>query len=457
MITQKPEEVVEDTANFHDSSSIQSRSSFSSSSSHSYTSTIGYSQESWDDFRPRVEKLCEVLWPPPKSIGQFLATCMRKHRMFRSFVPPVEAPLIERLREGDYNRITGITLPSSYGKEAQKLILRTSRWNEGRPDRELAILSYVRQRTAIPVPEIVARDLSCNNALGKPYAIQRWVPGSDLSSIWDKISHRQRCTIACEIGRVLKILLSLESLVPGLIEAAPTDTAFTPDPKIVPFELKEPDGELIEEPVQEATSNVEAPRAPETTGDFFKFQFRRWQAYALTRPFERDIALFNSLLEAVCEMDDMGLFRDDGHCLCHVDLDSRNIMAEVQPDGSIKVRAVLDWDEAVIAPKFVNCQPPWWLWEEDGDERVDEQGLPTWPYELEAASSFPGTPEKQELKRLFEQHAGPEYRQLAYDEHSRLSRGLFILATQGLPASEHYKAAERILREWKAFRQSLAK
>lgn len=155
-------------------------------------------------------------------------------------------------------------------------------------------------------------------------------------------------------------------------------------------------------------------------------------------------------------MDAMGLFNNsDMHCLCHVDLHSGNIMAKVQSDGSIKITAILDWDEAVIAPRFVNCQPPWWLWAEEGDERIDEEGLLPWPYELEAASDFPATAEKQELKRLFEECAGPEYWHLAYDEQSRLSRGLFTLATQGLPASEHYKAAERILREWKVLRQTL--
>ena len=47
----------------------------------------------------------------------------------------------------------------------------------------------------------------------------------------------------------------------------------------------------------------------------------------------------------------------------------------------------------------------------------------------------------------FEEHAGPEYSRLTYEEHSRCGRGLFRIAKEGLPANEHWKAAERIVKE----------
>lgn len=451
--TQRLREIAEDMADDIDGISVHSCSSISSSvhSERSESSTIGYSQESWNDFKPRVEELCGVLWAPRHSFGQSVFKGLRSNRILRYLVPPTQAPFVERLRGGDYNRITGITLPSTQGKDTQKLILRTSRWDEGRPERETTILNYVHQRTSIPVPEIVVTDFSSDNALGKPYVVQRRIPGGDLNSLWNSLNHAQRSTIACELGGVVKTLLSLESPVPGLIEVTSPSNDLA-HPTIIPFEMKEPGGELIEEFL---VSQKDAPQIRQTVGEFFKHQFGTWKAYALARPFERDITLYSGLFEAVLEMDDLGLFNTSTHCLCHVDLHSRNIMAEIQPDNSIKITAILDWDEAVVAPKFVNCQPPWWLWEEEGDERVDENGIFPWPYELEASKDFPSTPENQELKRLFEEHAGPEWRFLAYDEASRLSRGLFVLAKEGMPASEHYKTAERILREWKILRNSL--
>ena len=199
-----------------------------SSSTHSDTSTLGYADvESFADFKPGVEKLCKALWPPPKSVSRRIATHLRASKFFRSFVPSPQIPLIERLKGGDYNRITSITLPSSYGSAAPKFILRNSRWaGQGRPDRDVAILDILRQRTSIPVPKVVAWDFASDNPLGKPYVIQQRVHGSDLNSIWGKSSHVQRCTIACEMGSVVKSLLTLESPRPGLIDAPSTEKVF---------------------------------------------------------------------------------------------------------------------------------------------------------------------------------------------------------------------------------------
>ena len=107
--------------------------------------------------------------------------------------------------------------------------------------------------------------------------------------------------------------------------------------------------------------------------------------------------------------------------------------------------------------KFVNCMPPAWLWDDGQANQVDEHGLDPWPYELRGANDTPSTPEKQEIKRVFEENAGPEYPSLAYDEHSRLSRALFRIARDGLDDNSNWKAAERILEEWEILRQSLMK
>ena len=147
-----------------DSISIGSRPP-ASFSSHSDTSTLGYADvEPFAEFKPRVEKLCEALWPPPKSISRRIATHLREKKIFRSFVPSPQTPLIERLKGGDYNRITSITLPSSYGSAISKFILRSSRWaGQGRPDRDVAILDFVRKRTSIAVPKVVAWDFSSDH------------------------------------------------------------------------------------------------------------------------------------------------------------------------------------------------------------------------------------------------------------------------------------------------------
>jgi len=417
-------------------------------------------QEAEELFSQRVEKLCQILWPPPKSIKHRLSICLRANKLLGSLVPAPQIPLIERLRGGDLNHITGITLPLSNSEEDRNLILRVPSWDQKWLDRDEAILNYVRQKTGIPVATIAATDFSCDDPLEKPYMLQYRIPGSDLNIVWDNLSHLQRCTVAGELGRIIRTLLSLESPVSGLVEAAPANTPTADCFSIVPFELDISEDDLVEKPKRETLGGVTAPRNPQNTLDVFKSQLECWRTIALAHSsgeIDNEVALWDSMLKAVHEMDDLGLFKADPNCLCHVDLHSGNIMVEIQSDVSIKITAILDWDEAVFAPKFVNCTPPAWLWDDDYVNLVDENDLDPWPYELEGANTTPPTLEKQEIKRIFEEHAGPEYPHLAYDEHSRLSRGLFRVAKDGLNDSSSWKAAERTLREWESLLQSLTK
>ena len=59
-------------------------------------------------------------------------------------------------------------------------------------------------------------------------------------------------------------------------------------------------------------------------------------------------------------MDDTGFLCDDGYSRCHLDLNAapRNVMVNIQADGSAAITGILDWDSAVFGPKFVGCAPP---------------------------------------------------------------------------------------------------
>ena len=435
----------------------------SSTSGRSYTSTIKY-DESFEELRPRVDKLCRILWPLQKSFKNFFlnsqaAAHLRTLKFFGPLVPSAQVPIVERLRGGDYNRITSITLPPSYSVAYHELILRTPRGEEGRPDRDVATLNYVRERTSIPVPSIALQDFTSDNPLGKPYVLQQRIPGTDLNIIWDQLNHSQRCTVARELGGVFRTLLSLMSPISGLIESSlnSTETDIAGCPKVISFELRAEDGELLKGLSQEAAINAEDARPLESTLVFFNTYFSRWRAAALASncgKVDNEVELYDAMIKVVQEMDERGLFKPDAHCLCHVDLHTRNIMAQVQPDSSLKVTAILDWDEAVFAPKFVACEPPWWLWD-DSEHHIGEDGLGTWPYEVEGANDVPFTPERQELKRIFEEHAGPEFVHLAYEAYARFGRGLFRIAKEGMPASHHWKAAVRIVKEWDVLQESL--
>ena len=438
------------------SPAMSDNNSIHSSSEHSDTSTLRYEQESFELFRPRVEKLCEMLWPPQPSIRQSLscskiATRMHTNRLLRLLVPSPQAPLIERLRGGDYNRIVGISLPSSKTthNHGRNTILRVPRWGQGQIDRVVATLDYVRQGTSIPVASVIAKDSTRDNPLESPYVLLDRVAGSDLEVLWTTLNHSQRCTVAQEVGRVKRGLLALESPVTGHV--APSSNCIeTKNPHvIVPFEVKNADEDLPDELQPQSSHVTRGSRESQTTLDFFKCQIGRWRAVDVARNasmVDRTIGLWDGMLKVVEEMNSLGLFTVERHCLCHVDLYPRNIMVRVQHNGSVQVTGILDWDEAVVAPKFVNCEPPGWLW---GFTPYD-----LWPCEMPGANDTPSTAENQELKRIFEEHAGSEFKTLAYDEHFRMSRALFRIAVFGLTSSENYSAADRIIEDWERLRHT---
>ena len=422
-------------------------------------------REAQEHFNKRIEQLCQDLWPPPQSIKHRLlsskaAVRLRTKSMFRQIVPQPEVPLIEHFKGGGYNHITAVRLPPSYVKDGNRdLILRIPREDESRPDHQAAMLDFVRSRTSIPVPTIVAADFTGKNTLEKPYVLQNRIPGQDLESLWDGLSHSQRCVVATELGKVVNALLLTESSVTGTIEAdprgmdAPKGSAI-----IVPWKL-ESRGKILEELEPERSSSSQTPEPRKRTLEFFKSYLGRWRKGALDSNLgevDDEVLLFDSLLLMAQEMNDMGLFKPDTNCLCHLDLhELRNIMVQVDSDYSLRVTGILDWDEAIVAPKFVNCQPPGWLWGYDKDTHEDENGLLPWPYELEGANNEPATPEKQELKQLFEEYAGPDYPRLAYDTPSRFMRTMFRIAIDGLNTNWHCHAAERVVKEWNDLRPSL--
>ena len=422
-------------------------------------------QEAEDAFNQRIEKLCQDLWPLPTSIkhrfsASQAATRLRSNRFFRSFLPAPQVPLIQHLKGGGFNHITSITLPPSYAEGHRNLILRIPREGRSRPDQQVATLNYIRQRTSIPVAGIEHMDFTCDNAVGKPYVLQHRIAGRDLDSVWDDLSHLQRCIVAKEVGRFIRTLLSLESPFAGTIEAATKCSSTSAElPNIIPFILTDARGDFVGEPEPDNATGARTSRSHETTLDFFEHYLSRWRKSALEESLgeiDCEVELYDDLLKVVREMDVLDLFKPDLNCLCHLDLHPRNIMVEIHSKDSLQVTGILDWDEAVVAPKFVNCQPPGWLWGYDKDTHTENSLLP-WPYELEGANFTPSTKEQQELKLIFDDNAGPEYPRVAYDESSRLIRGIYRIATHGLTANWFYTAAERIVKEWKILRPNLAR
>ena len=415
----------------------------------SETSTIEYEQESWVDFGPRVEVLCRLLWPQlygrKKSLWQGSIMRLLLHRRKpRSSQPPI----ITRAHGGDFNRIVNITIPSSKKDPARDFILRVPRWGQGSIIQLIDTLEYVRHNSQIPVAAVEKYDSSCDNPLRKPYILQHRLPGADLERQWDTLLHSQRCEIAREIGSVIKSLLSLQSPVTGHVRSHASvnnGDSFT----VAAFHLTDTEG-IDFESQEEYSLHFGSRREKETTLDLFKCQISRWRTVdekaCVT---DRTIELWDKMDQVVNEMGDRGLLETGLNCLCHTDLYPRNIMAQTQSDDSIHLSGILDWDEAVIAPNFVCCEPPAWLWGFKAAHTYPT-GFPTWPYEAPGANDEPSNKEQKQIKMIFEEQMGPAYLRLAYDAEYRILRGLSRVMLFGLTSSENYDATERLISDWEA-------
>lgn len=409
----------------------------------------------------KIEKLCKTLWPPSNTLKDRFAMTLRRSKLFRSMLSAPEDVQIMRTEGGDLNHITMITLPPRYATKVQgpDLILRNPRHAYCNPTRDVGILNYVRTHTTIPIATVSRADFTSDNPLESPYVLQHRIPGTSLAEVLSTLKHNQKCQIAKQLGQITRHLFSVESPVAGLIEATRSpDTQPAETFKIIPFEVTD---RGKSQPLQDRSPYDALPTTgiTQSTADLLLSQYERWRLLNIEWPHELDF--WDRLIATVREMCLHGFFDHPDlqtHCLCHVDLHMGNIMVQTSnhDNDTATITGILDWDEACFAPKFVNCMPPAWLWVgEDGYEalQTDEEGGDPWPYEMPGAESVTlESKGNEEVKRCFEEEAGEAYTSWAYEERFRVARCLFRIAKDGVRATGHFKAGERIMSEWEELR-----
>ena len=433
----------------------------------SQTSTEEYCQNPFEEFSLQVKELCEQFWmaqPKPENNDDSASAA-------HNGIPSIAGPLgpkkftLERMNGGGFNRVIGIDIADPRGESVRpsRLVLRVPRFVHARPDRDVATLRFVRKYTSIPVPEVVTYDFTKNNPLNSPYLVQARIPGHSLQnnpgpSYYPNLSHKQKCIVAKELGRILREIQAVEHSSPGLIEAA-IDSESGQDYIVRHLEISAGsagiDAELDlntklpffqpriygADPDASEGPSGQSIRFDQSTYYFFLVQFGRLRASEL----RRDPAMigwwhyYERLAIMARQMDDLDLMGDGRNCLCHLDLNTapRNIMAHVDSDESLTISGILDWDSAIFAPRFVGCVPPMWIWAWS-DEEEDETH----------ANDTPSTSEQQELKQLFEDAVGPTFLEFAYRPEYRLARRLFQFATDGMRTSEEVTEVESLLAEW---------
>ncbi|KAL4946725.1 kinase-like domain-containing protein [Aspergillus oleicola] len=377
--------------------------------SQSDSSTVIYDHEPFEIFKARVLKLAQTVLNPAN--GEIS---------------------IERMHGGGFNRIIGVSVTSDNGPATGQYVLRVSRFEAASLERDLAPLQLLRQQSEIHVPDVVAFDTTTRNALENPYMIQRRIPGSSLFPNYPNLPHDMKCAIATELGKVYSEMHSIKSVTAGRLTLSPSQES------------------LMIQPFGDTSTDLLVPYengpAAKTTSELLCLLLTCWKEQAAAEGPNQSvrISFFDQFLTTASEMNALGILNEDSYCLCHLDLEPRNIL--VMPPSSNQPQAItgiLDWDSAIFAPPFMSCSPPMWLWawnDDDEDERL--------------ADNAPSTPEFAELKHSFEEAAGPTYHRFAYGAQYRLARKLFKFALDGLQTNEDMMDAESLLTEWAQVQQS---
>ncbi|KAK0610550.1 hypothetical protein B0T17DRAFT_544888 [Bombardia bombarda] len=354
--------------------------------------------------------------------------------------------VVDRMRGGGYNRIIGLARQYRDGSETQ-YILRIPRLDEARVSDDIAVLRFVQQNTKIPVPEVVLFDDTEDNAIGRQYSLQNRIGGTVPASAFLKLSHQQRCRFASEFGAIYRQMLSVRSRVAGKLVLMAKENGGSSgrslETSVICVEPFGPEESKIIKPYGEP-----APSEP-----IHEILTRVFSAQKADLQKEGDhhihhINLLDRFLDMVSELHAGGWFSDQHYSLVHLDLAPRNILVNRRKDISIRlpiIYAVLDWDSAVLAPPFLACAPPAWIWnfrawqsEDDSDSDSDER----------TADNVALTAEERQLKILFEIAAGREYKRLAYKSAYRLARRLVRIVVEGMRYAEDVYEAQAMVEEW---------
>ncbi|KAK4464345.1 phosphotransferase enzyme family protein [Cladorrhinum samala] len=368
-----------------------------------------------------------------------------------------EQVTVEEMTNSRFNQIIGI----SWNVDRHNLqhILRIPQFaDSGDIGEQVAALKFVKKHTKIPAPTVIEYDRSSDNALGSPYMVQNRITGVSLHKMttpvmnvphagWLKLAHElgeaYRQMLVVRSAAAGRLVLSSESLG-GSIHVAPFETSETPSRPAQPYAAAGP-------------NQISSDAALALVKDLLNFRQEKQMA---GKPAESR-GEFQDLLVMARELADAGYFNDLDCCLCHLDISPRNILVDPSIAGTrnagSKIAAILGWRSAILAPSFMACTPPAWLWSHDDADRhgnADKENSD----ELDESSHNldPKTEDShKEIKAVFDEAAGPDFVYYAYDPVYRLARRLFRFALGGVePFNEYREAYRDIILEWQRIKKA---
>lgn len=406
----------------------------------STSSTEEFNHESFHTFQDKVTALCQDIWPGIRP-ENFKITRMGGGGYNRvigiKINPPEKEPLslLYQWFEEILKFLRIKSMPETY--EPQDLVIRIPRSPYAWVMQEVAMVEYLNELTNIPAPVIKICDLSSDNKIEERYTIQPRITGQSIiemdendMNIYERMNTNQRICLARDIGSALAEMGKCSVSSPGTLDPI---HFLEDDSSVHILQFQCPNRNAFHPASDEAMHDS----TPQTVFEFLETQFKRQREYDIScnriylNPWEK-------LWLIVAKLNDFGFFEDNSYYLTHMDFEPRNIMADTINENTAKLTAILDWDEAVFAPAFLNCCPPSWLWDFGGDEDLDES----------KANEIPEDPDLAKVKSAFEEAVGPTYLRYAYTSEYRLARTICRLAITCVHSNNDWQALEDVITKW---------
>ncbi|KAF1996303.1 hypothetical protein P154DRAFT_414104, partial [Amniculicola lignicola CBS 123094] len=407
----------------------------------SETSTLEHDQEPYSTFSQKVLLLLMELFPGHDT------KCFK----------------LERMKGGSYNRIIGVTVrppekkktrfrkirdvffrcagyrPKQKANAGDQYILRIPRLFFDGVDNEMvyhaATLAFLAKRCPYAVPKILVHDKTGNNALGTAYMLQYRLPGQSLFNLWDELNFEQQKSAVRQLSQILLDLHKITSHFGGIVGKMNSVYDFDTFLQVETFPIPDLSAPTNDNPIlRTACSKLQ------TTRDFLiDLCKRRKQEEEYNCGVGESWPVWDDFTRIINKLDKLGFFNDHrGFHLCHLDFQIRNLLAEVVDNSTIKITGILDWDSALLGPKFLSYRAPFFLWCDDDSQDSDE----------EQVLHVPENEEDRELKKIFEDTVGPEFLRYATAPEYIILRRMFWKMRSGISSDWELTAAQDIVADF---------
>ncbi|KAE8376630.1 phosphotransferase enzyme family-domain-containing protein [Aspergillus bertholletiae] len=294
------------------------------------------------------------VWPSEPAISTIFSIASEALAAHDARVEDRSSLAVNFFAQGAFNKHYEIVVPNHKDKFLFRVTLPVDPFFK--TESEVATLAFLRQKTSIPVPEVVAWSSTSDNALGYEWVLLKKIEGVPLEQRWRSISMDTKLQICERLAAYATELRSLPfdqigSLYFEGINARTESGSSTDNSQPIKF-MSSYIGKGVDvgQMMQTAwiTSGVEIAQSEDASD--------------IDSDCDEDLVEEAPDMLNVCETAQGMIVRlfpsadpDTGHTLYHHDLNLNNIIVD---PASLRINAVIDWEMVCVLPQWASFYYP---------------------------------------------------------------------------------------------------